>query len=184
MKRQLMVVTEIRFVRSDRITRLEFWNDTDVTAEEWTREHPGAEWDLVKKTLRMHDLDRGLAAYRAFVFEFGMMQRDARLRGIAVCTGVQACQKHKVTALAYELLDLWYQLGRSQTSRYFPVFHHAFLGHFPHSLPRGVTGAGCWAVQFGGLKACRFCDFEDNTLCLGKNSVGVEIPILGYLTQR
>jgi hypothetical protein len=48
-----------------------------------------------------------------------------------------------------------------------------------------VTGDGCWAVQFNGLRACSGCAFCESESCLGqeiletgKNNVGLEIPIL------
>jgi len=52
MKRQLLLVTEIEFTDSERVTRLEFLSGDDYSAEEWTRAHQGGVWRPTKTRWR------------------------------------------------------------------------------------------------------------------------------------
>jgi len=193
LKNELLMVTEIEFRNSDRLTRYEFLKGDGYTGEEWTRAQPGGQWRRTKNKVTRRRIDYGLSAYQMLCWNYANPLCTARLRGIAVCSGVGSDMEDRLLTAAREIMFLWLvptfqtqptiargggTTAAGQTlARYrnvlqppkaINVARHSYLARFDQRFPRGKTGEGCWVVQIEGLRACSNCPAEDDDgLCLG-----------------
>jgi len=185
MTRWLLLVSEFGVMGTEKRFRLEFWTGEDYTIERWTCASLGGGWRHAMNDLREVDFADGLKVYEDFVWQHGIDNPDAYLRGVAFCIGGEDMIWALLRERAHRILSYNWEFNVNFPAPCLPVLHHAFLGKFHQKLPRHLVGAGCWAVQFDGLRACRSCEFQDASLCLGKkivqtgrNNVGQEIPLL------
>lgn len=188
MTRWLLLVSEFGVMGTEKRFRLEFWMGEDYTIERWTCASLGGGWRHAMNDLREVDFADGLKVYEDFVWQHGIDNPDAYLRGVAFCIGVEDMMRAQLKEMAHKILSNSWEFNVNFPAPCLPVLHHAFLGKFRQKLPRHLVGDGCWAVQFNGLRACRSCEFQDASLCLGKkivrtgkNNVGQEIPLLNKL---
>lgn len=186
MKPKLLIVTEFNFDYSERVSRIEFWGLETYAAEEWTQAHSGGPWRTTKHRVQRDSLDSGLKAYGGLVLERAILMRNTRLRGVAYASWVVGDASDKIIANSCGVIERWIELGHHRPKRYYSVRNHCFLGGFYRDFPRGIMSNGCWGIQLGGLKACRTCLAENNSiLCNGKRirmtgrtMTGLEIPVL------
>ena len=172
MKSELLMVTEIEFSGSERITRYEFRKGNGYAGEEWTRARPGGPWRPTKNKVSSRRLDIGLSVYQRLCCEHTEPAWKARLRGIAVSNSVSAYTEGRLMRAASNLLFLWLEgtswvrptvvrrrgpttAGQTLACYHFVIqppseiliaFHARFV-RFHEQFPRGITGEGCWAVQ-------------------------------------
>jgi len=191
MTRQLILVTEAGIADSEDVVRFEVWAGDGFTEEEWWREKvDGSEWTMEDAREETgFDLIDVLQFYSGpgIGSEYWLFVPEARLRGVAYCTGIP--EKDEAEKAAWSVLH-GAEYARAIPAGYLKELCHVFLGTFSSEYPRNVTGDGCWAIQFQGLKACAPCSLEGTSLCLGaemletgRNSLGLEIPIKPFAIE-
>jgi len=188
MTRKLLLVMEYGFKNSEKISRVELWRGNHFTVEEWTCRRRFNSWRHVGETLHRDDLKSGLEAFGWYVYSNGIENAQAVPRGIGACGSVEKETRDQLTAQVDQTLLEIYEFDDNYHEDDTPVLYYAYVGVFSTKLPRGAVGDGCWAVQFAGLQACKNCEFDDSQFCLGRetvltgrNSLGLEIPILEQL---
>lgn len=192
MARQLILVTEVGFTDSEKIARFELWAEDGFKEEEWWCTKAGGAWTKGStREIEGLDLPDALLLYGGPMSEseYWLFVPDARLRGVAYCTGLQDTENSVAEKTAQRILISAEENG-GIPREYSKELFRIFLGTFSQEYPRDVTGDGCWAIQFKGLLACKLCEFDGTSLCLeqnifetGKNNLGLDIPITQHFNR-
>ena len=182
MSRQLLLITEYGSVSSELLKRFELWEARVYSLEEWTRTKRFSPWRHTGETIIESDLTIALETYRRFVYDYGITDPDVYPRGVALRTSVHNWAREELDDTVLMILTEISDFDSNFVEDDYATLHHSYRGTFLDKLPRGITGDGCWAVQFFGLAACIDCPgvlcSGEKTVREGRNSVAVEIPIL------
>lgn len=184
--RQLLLVAEFGSTANKTRFRFEFFGDNDdYTFGTWICAHKGAKWNGRLRSNRKYRIVEGLSEFVQYVYGVAITNTNDYLRGVAICTGVPNPIIQETAEMADWILLKTFQYNVNFKGMTLPALYHAYIGRFCKDLPRDAVGDGCWVVQTQGFRACRECELHHHRACLGKamirtgkNSVGLEIPIL------
>lgn len=182
MARHLLLVTEYGSGCSEVLKRFELWEARAYSLEAWTRTKRFSPWRHTGETVIEDEFTAALETYRRFVYDYGIADPDGYPRGVALRTSVHDWAREELDDTVLMILTEISDFDSNFVEDDYVTLHHSYRGTFLDKLPRGITGDGCWAVQFFGLAACIDCPgvlcSGEKTVREGRNSVAVEIPIL------